>query len=61
MTLIPKEPSVEYFEESINNIIMLKQFVKNVRPVYEAIRVAQSELLVSLAYVRSYQIVGQTY
>lgn len=52
MTLVPKEPSVEYFEESINNIIMLKQFVKSVRPVYDAIGMAESELLVTLAHVR---------
>ena len=48
ITLIPTKPSIQYSEQSINNVIALKQYVKSIPPIYEALGTARSELLVEI-------------
>lgn len=45
------KPSIQYSEQSINNVISLKQYVKSVPPIYEALKTARSELLVEILEV----------
>ncbi|KAG8525334.1 uncharacterized protein KY384_008978 [Bacidia gigantensis] len=45
---IPKNPTVEYFEQQINDVIMLKQFVKSIPLIREAIGTVESDLLKSI-------------
>jgi len=42
---LPKEPSLQYIEQSINNIIALKHFVHVVRPIHEALAGSRSAML----------------
>lgn len=42
---IPKEKSLQYIEQSINNIIALKHFVQSVHPVHEALAGSRSAML----------------
>lgn len=39
---------MEYMEQSINKILMLKQFLQAIHPLFEALAGARSELLVSI-------------
>ena len=43
--------SLKHSEQSINNIIMLKQAAKSVLPVFESLNLAKSELLVTIREV----------
>ena len=45
ITIIPSKPSIYYWEQCINNVIMLKQYVKSISPIYEALVTAESTLL----------------
>ncbi|KAI9705759.1 MAG: MutS protein msh4 [Bogoriella megaspora] len=45
LILVPTKVSLQHSEQSINNIIMFKQFLSMVNPVYEALGGARSELL----------------
>lgn len=45
LILIPVQPSVKITEQAVNNIIMLKQFIINIKPVFEALTGARSSLL----------------
>ena len=51
MTLIPTKASIQYSEQAINNVIMLKQFVKSIPPIFEALATAKSELLTKISSV----------
>ncbi|KAI9739771.1 MAG: MutS protein msh4 [Cirrosporium novae-zelandiae] len=43
--IVPTKATVQYAEQSINNVIMLKQYVESIRPIYEALTGAMSGLL----------------
>ena len=47
------QPSIQYSEQSINNVILLKQYVKSIPPVYEALKTTRSELLVEILEVKN--------
>ena len=49
ISIIPTKPTIQYSQQSINNVIMLKQFVKSVQPIYEALANVQSQLLRAIA------------
>ncbi|KAF2810331.1 DNA mismatch repair protein MutS [Mytilinidion resinicola] len=48
LIIIPKEPNLQHTEQSVNNIIMLKQFVNSVNPIYEALTGARCTMLVNI-------------
>ena len=37
ITTIPTKPSIQLWEQSINNVILVKQYIKSIPPVYEAL------------------------
>lgn len=39
---------MQYSEQSINNVILAKQYVNAIEPIYEATTGAKSELLLSI-------------
>ena len=45
LILIPTQPSLKDTEQAVNNVIMLKQFVILIRPVFEALTGARSTML----------------
>ncbi|KAF2185031.1 hypothetical protein K469DRAFT_577714 [Zopfia rhizophila CBS 207.26] len=45
LIIIPTKPTIQTTEQSINNVIMLKQFVNSVNPIYEALTGARSSML----------------
>ncbi|KAF2237697.1 DNA mismatch repair protein-like protein MutS [Viridothelium virens] len=45
LIVIPAKISVQYCEQSINNVIMLKHFLNMVNPIFNAVSGARSELL----------------
>jgi DNA mismatch repair protein MSH4 len=45
LILIPTQPSLKDTEQAVNNVIMLKQFVMLIRPVFEALTGARSTML----------------
>ena len=49
ISVIPTKPTIQYSQQSINNVIMLKQYVRSVYPIYEALANVQSELLKAIA------------
>lgn len=46
--LIPTQPDIQYTMQSVNNVIMLKQFVNSIKPVFEALTGARSGMLESI-------------
>ena len=49
ISIIPTRPTIQYSQQSINNVIMLKQYVRSVHPIYEALSNVQSDLLRAIA------------
>lgn len=45
LILIPTQPSLKDTEQAVNNVIMLKQFITLIRPVFEALTGARSTML----------------
>ncbi|KAG9991175.1 hypothetical protein KCU78_g19768, partial [Aureobasidium melanogenum] len=45
LIIIPTKPSLQSTEQSINHVIMLKQFVASIQPVYEALIGSKSVML----------------
>lgn len=45
--------SIQHSEQSINNVISLKQYVKSIPPIYEALKTTRSELLVEISEVEN--------
>ncbi|KAF2098960.1 hypothetical protein NA57DRAFT_39496 [Rhizodiscina lignyota] len=45
LIIVPNEHDVTHAEQDINRIIMLKEFVERIRPVYEALSGSESEVL----------------
>ncbi|KAJ5104169.1 hypothetical protein N7532_004698 [Penicillium argentinense] len=46
--LVPTKQTVQYVEQSVNNMIMLKTYVSSIRNIYQALGAAQSDLLLSI-------------
>ncbi len=49
--MIPLKASLQSTEQSVNNVIMLRQFIVSVKPVYEALTGARSVLLADIREV----------
>lgn len=49
--LVPANRTVQYIEQSVNNVIMLKTYVSAIKKVYQALSAAQSELLLTVREV----------
>ena len=45
---------MQYSEQSINNVILVKQYVNAIKPVYEALTGVNGELLCSIRDVRDF-------
>ncbi|ORY11225.1 DNA mismatch repair protein muts [Clohesyomyces aquaticus] len=45
LIVIPTKPTIQTSEQSINQVIMLKQFVTSINPIYEALTGARSSML----------------
>ncbi|KAI4753592.1 hypothetical protein E4T51_13301 [Aureobasidium sp. EXF-12344] len=45
LIIIPTKPSLQSTEQSVNQVIMLKQFVASIQPVYEALTGSKSVML----------------
>ena len=43
--MIPKYPTVQYIEQTINNVIALKKYIKSIPAVHEALVESSSEIL----------------
>ncbi|KAI4187077.1 MAG: hypothetical protein L6R41_003061 [Letrouitia leprolyta] len=48
ITMNPVNPPIQYYEQAINNVIALKQYVKSIPAVFEALATVKSELLLSI-------------
>ncbi|KAL8879902.1 MAG: hypothetical protein Q9192_008136, partial [Flavoplaca navasiana] len=48
ITIIPTKPTIQYWRQSINNVIALKQYVNSVPAVFEALTTVKSELLLHI-------------
>ena len=46
------KPTIQTTEQSINQVIMLKQFVGSVKPIYEALTGARSSMLNNIREVK---------
>ncbi|KAJ5676055.1 hypothetical protein N7462_008952 [Penicillium macrosclerotiorum] len=46
--VVPTKRTVQYVEQSVNNVIMLKTYVASIKKVYQALEAAQSELLLTI-------------
>ncbi|KAI4283437.1 MAG: hypothetical protein L6R38_002159 [Xanthoria sp. 2 TBL-2021] len=49
ITIIPTKPTIQYWEQSINNVIALKQYVNSISAVFEALATVKSELLMHIS------------
>ncbi|KAL2354274.1 muts domain V-domain-containing protein [Cryomyces antarcticus] len=45
LIMIPTTSSVQHTEQSVNNVIMLKQFVNSIKPIFEALTGSRSAML----------------
>ncbi|CAG7973916.1 unnamed protein product [Penicillium salamii] len=43
--LVPTKQTVQYVEQSVNNVIMLKTYVSSIKTIFQALSTAQSDLL----------------
>ncbi|KAL8640677.1 MAG: hypothetical protein Q9226_008720, partial [Calogaya cf. arnoldii] len=48
ITIIPTKPTIQYWEQSINNVIALKQYLSSVPAIFEALATVKSELLLHI-------------
>lgn len=51
LIIIPTAPSLTYVEQSINNVIVLRQFLQSIDPIFQALAGAQSVLLANIRKV----------
>lgn len=54
LILLPPQSNLKVLEQSINNVIALKQFVSLVKPVFEALTGSRSDMLVSIREICDY-------
>lgn len=55
LIMLPVQESLKVTEQSINNVIALKQFVSLVKPVFEALTGSRSDMLVSIRSICDYE------
>lgn len=55
LIMLPTQQSLKVTEQSINNVIGLKQFVGLVKPVFEALTGSRSDMLVSVRSICDYE------
>ena len=48
LIVIPTQASLQYTEQALNNVIMLKQFLSSVNPVFEALAGARGPILLEI-------------
>jgi DNA mismatch repair protein MSH4 len=51
MILVPMNRTVQYIEQSVNNVIILKTFVSGIKKIYHSLGAAQSDLLLTIRKV----------
>ncbi|KAK5275934.1 MutS protein msh4, partial [Cryomyces antarcticus] len=51
LIMIPTTSSVQHTEQSVNNVIMLKQFVNSIKPIFEALTGSRSAMLEEIRQV----------
>ncbi|KAJ5108310.1 hypothetical protein N7456_004985 [Penicillium angulare] len=51
--LVPTKQTVQYVEQSVNNVIMLKTFVSSIKKIYQALGAAESDLLMTIREVQA--------
>lgn len=49
--LVPTDRTVQYIEQSVNHVIMLKTYVSAIKKIHQALTAAQSELLLTIREV----------
>ncbi|KAF2419048.1 DNA mismatch repair protein MutS [Tothia fuscella] len=50
LIIVPAKPTPTFVEQSFNRVIALKQFIHSIKPVYEALAGAKSQLLVQIQH-----------
>jgi DNA mismatch repair protein MSH4 len=61
LIIIPTKPSLHSTEQNINNIIMLKQFVGSIQPIYEALAGSKSAMLKEIKRVGLMLLLGESH
>jgi DNA mismatch repair protein MSH4 len=56
LIIIPKKPSLIMMEQSINHVMMLKQFVTSVKPVHDSLTGSNSAMLQNIRKVAMHVI-----
>ncbi|KAL2703443.1 hypothetical protein AAEP93_004514 [Penicillium crustosum] len=46
--LVPTKRTIQYVEQSVNNVIMLKTYVSSIKNIFQALGAAQSDLLLTI-------------
>ncbi|KAJ5644141.1 uncharacterized protein N7484_006648 [Penicillium longicatenatum] len=49
--LVPTKQTVQYVEQSVNNVIILKTYVSAIKKIYQALGAAESDLLITIREV----------
>jgi DNA mismatch repair protein MSH4 len=49
--LIPTKRTIQYVEQSVNHVIMLKTYVSSIKHIFQALVTAQSDLLITIREV----------
>lgn len=49
--LVPTKRTIQYVEQSVNNVIMLKTYVSSIKNIFQALGAAQSDLLLTIREV----------
>ncbi|KAJ5925469.1 hypothetical protein N7454_008108 [Penicillium verhagenii] len=60
--LVPMKQTVQYVEQSVNNVIILKTYVSAIKGIYQALGAADSDLLMTIrevCYPAGHQVVEQ--
>lgn len=56
--LVPTErkQTIQYIEQSVNNVILLKTYVSSIKIIFQALATAQSDLLLTIREVATHLI-----
>lgn len=49
--MVPTKRTIQYIEQSVNTVIMLKTYIFAIKKVYQALGAAQSDLLLNIRQV----------
>lgn len=49
--MVPTKRTIQYIEQSVNTVIMLKTYLSAIKKVYQALGAAQSDLLLNIRQV----------